>query len=60
MILAWAAVEEQLPGRLRQCENDECRLFLLDRSHAIERWHSAGVGEDRNLQRGPKKVFIDW
>src|ERR687888_2760533 len=28
VVLAWAATEEQLPGRLRPCANDECQLFL--------------------------------
>jgi predicted RNA-binding Zn ribbon-like protein len=31
-LLAWAQVQELMPGRLRACANDECRLFLLDRS----------------------------
>ena len=31
-LLAWGQVQETLPGRLRACANDECRLFLLDRS----------------------------
>ena len=38
-VLAWAWVDEHLPGRLRPCGNDECRLFLLDRSKANKaRW----------------------
>lgn len=40
-VLAWNDVAERLPGRLRACANDECRLFLLDRSHAnAGRWCS--------------------
>ncbi|MCL3863287.1 CGNR zinc finger domain-containing protein [Actinotalea sp. K2] len=31
-LLAWTAVTEQLPGRLRPCANDECNLFLVDHS----------------------------
>lgn len=40
-VLAWGDVAGRLPGRLRACANDECRLFLLDRSHAnAARWCS--------------------
>lgn len=40
-VLAWGGLAERLPGRLRACANDECRLFLLDRSHAnVARWCS--------------------
>ncbi|WP_406147321.1 CGNR zinc finger domain-containing protein [Streptomyces sp. NBC_01012] len=41
LVLAWADVKEQMPGRLRPCGNPECRLFLLDRSRAnTARWCS--------------------
>ncbi|MFD6275263.1 CGNR zinc finger domain-containing protein [Streptomyces sp. NPDC060209] len=41
LVLAWADVQERMPGRLRSCENPECRLFLLDRSRAnTARWCS--------------------
>ncbi|MEU1489878.1 CGNR zinc finger domain-containing protein [Streptomyces sp. NPDC005775] len=41
LVLAWADVEQRMPGRLRPCENPECRLFLLDRSRAnTARWCS--------------------
>jgi predicted RNA-binding Zn ribbon-like protein len=40
-VLAWGRLQEQLPGRLRPCANDECRLFLLDRSRPNSaRWCS--------------------
>ncbi len=40
-VLAWVRIHEQLPGRLRPCANDECRLFLLDRSRPnTARWCS--------------------
>jgi predicted RNA-binding Zn ribbon-like protein len=40
-VLAWARIHEHLPGRLRPCANDECRLFLLDRSRPnTARWCS--------------------
>ncbi|AQS71734.1 CGNR zinc finger domain-containing protein [Streptomyces pactum] len=41
LVLAWADVKARMPGRLRPCENPECRLFLLDRSRAnTARWCS--------------------
>ncbi|GAB3507460.1 CGNR zinc finger domain-containing protein [Amycolatopsis cihanbeyliensis] len=52
MVLAWAATEKQLPGRLRPCANDECRLFLLDRSRANRaRWCSMAVCGNREKAR---------
>ncbi|EYT81364.1 hypothetical protein CF54_20050 [Streptomyces sp. Tu 6176] len=51
-VLAWAATEEQLPGRLRPCANDACRLFLLDRSRAGRaRWCSMAVCGNREKAR---------
>ena len=41
LVLAWYDVRARRPGRLRPCGNDECRLFLLDRSRAgTARWCS--------------------
>lgn len=41
LVLAWHDVRERRPGRLRPCGNEECRLFLLDRSRAnTARWCS--------------------
>nr|WP_026122208.1 CGNR zinc finger domain-containing protein [Nocardiopsis halotolerans] len=41
LVLAWYDVQARRPGRLRPCGNDECRLFLLDRSRAnTARWCS--------------------
>ncbi|MEU4521579.1 CGNR zinc finger domain-containing protein [Amycolatopsis sp. NPDC024027] len=52
VILEWAATEEQLPGRLRPCANDECRLFLLDRSRANQaRWCSMATCGNRMKAR---------
>ncbi|MDX3323331.1 MULTISPECIES: CGNR zinc finger domain-containing protein [Streptomyces] len=52
VILAWAATEKQTPGRLRPCSNDECRLFLLDRSRANRaRWCSMAVCGNREKAR---------
>jgi predicted RNA-binding Zn ribbon-like protein len=48
LVLAWAAVQEASPGRLRPCGNDECRLFLLDRSRANRaRWCSMATCGNR-------------
>ncbi|MFG3284460.1 CGNR zinc finger domain-containing protein [Streptomyces sp. NPDC048111] len=69
LVLAWADVKERLPGRLRLCENPECRLFLLDRSRAnTARWcsmktcgnrlkarrHQARVREAPEPEEGPR------
>ena len=47
-ILTWDALVRQSPGRLRPCANDECRLFLIDRSKAnAARWCSMAVCGNR-------------
>lgn len=52
VVLAWAATEKQMPGRLRPCANGECRLFLLDRSRANRaRWCSMAVCGNREKAR---------
>ena len=41
VVLAWGELANEMPGRLRACANDECRLFLLDRTRAgTARWLS--------------------
>ncbi|WP_163505411.1 CGNR zinc finger domain-containing protein [Fodinicola acaciae] len=51
-LLAWGRLNESMPGRLRPCANDECRLFLLDRSHANSaRWCSMKVCGNRMKAR---------
>lgn len=41
VLVAWGQVQDRMPGRLRACANDECRLFLLDRSRpGTARWCS--------------------
>ncbi|MDN3061037.1 CGNR zinc finger domain-containing protein [Streptomyces sp. SRF1] len=41
LILAWARIQEESPGRLRPCANSDCRLFLVDHSRAnTARWCS--------------------
>ncbi|WP_432936170.1 CGNR zinc finger domain-containing protein [Kribbella sp. CA-253562] len=40
-VLAWSELQSTRPGRLRSCENPDCRLFLIDRSKAnTARWCS--------------------
>ncbi|MCU1682475.1 MAG: hypothetical protein JWQ81_3214 [Amycolatopsis sp.] len=47
-LLAWGRAQEQMPGRLRPCANDECRLFLLDHSRPnTARWCSMKVCGNR-------------
>jgi len=51
-ILAWDALARRSPGRLRPCANDECRLFLIDRSKAnAARWCSMAVCGNRMKAR---------
>jgi predicted RNA-binding Zn ribbon-like protein len=47
-VLGWSAIQQELPGRLRACANDECRRFLLDRSRAnTARWCSMATCGNR-------------
>jgi len=51
-ILAWDALASTSPGRLRPCANNQCRLFLLDRSKAnAARWCSMAVCGNRMKAR---------
>jgi predicted RNA-binding Zn ribbon-like protein len=51
-ILAWDTIAKRNPGRLRPCANDECRLFLIDRSAANRaRWCSMAVCGNRMKAR---------
>jgi predicted RNA-binding Zn ribbon-like protein len=51
-VLAWDSVRETMPGRLRPCANDECTLFLLDRSKSNNaRWCSMAVCGNRMKAR---------
>lgn len=58
MVLAWGELQRDLPGRLRPCANDECRLFLLDRSRAgTGRWCSMkGCGNRMKARRHYDRV----
>ncbi|GAA4564291.1 CGNR zinc finger domain-containing protein [Planotetraspora kaengkrachanensis] len=51
-VLSWSALERAKPGRLRPCANDECHLFLLDRSKTNQaRWCSMAVCGNRMKAR---------
>lgn len=51
-LLAWAAITERSPDRLRPCANHECRRFLLDRSNAnTARWCSMAACGNRAKAR---------
>ncbi|MGW2564457.1 CGNR zinc finger domain-containing protein [Streptomyces sp. NPDC001514] len=51
-VMAWSALQETMPGRLRPCANPECRLFLLDRSKTNRaRWCSMAVCGNRMKAR---------
>jgi hypothetical protein len=53
VVLAWGELQNHMPGRLRPCANDECRLFLIDRSRAgTARWCSmSGCGNRMKARR---------
>jgi predicted RNA-binding Zn ribbon-like protein len=51
-VLAWDALGRSHPGRLRPCANDECRLFLIDRTNAgTARWCSMAACGNRMKAR---------
>ncbi|MFG2140159.1 CGNR zinc finger domain-containing protein [Streptomyces sp. NPDC048650] len=51
-VMAWSALQEAMPGRLRPCANPECRRFLLDRSKTNKgRWCSMAVCGNRMKAR---------
>ncbi|PPH01270.1 hypothetical protein C5C44_14315 [Rathayibacter sp. AY1F6] len=51
-VLAWSAVNARFPGRLRACANDECNLFLLDRSRpGTAKWCSMAMCGNRMKAR---------
>ncbi|MDM7989059.1 CGNR zinc finger domain-containing protein [Arthrobacter sp. zg-Y877] len=50
--LAWSRVVQEYPGRLRACANDECNLFLIDRSRpGTAKWCSMAVCGNRMKAR---------
>ncbi len=51
-VLACDTLARQSPGRLRPCANEECRLFLIDRSKAnAARWCSMAACGNRMKAR---------
>jgi predicted RNA-binding Zn ribbon-like protein len=51
-VLAWDALRISSPGRLRPCANDECQLFLIDRSKPnTARWCSMAICGNRMKAR---------
>jgi predicted RNA-binding Zn ribbon-like protein len=51
-ILTWDSLTKNSPGRLRPCANDECHLFLIDRSKAgTARWCSMAICGNRMKAR---------
>ncbi|MFB4197003.1 CGNR zinc finger domain-containing protein [Streptomyces carpaticus] len=52
VVLAWSRVLVELPGRLRACANDACRLFLIDHSRpGTARWCSMAACGNRMKAR---------
>lgn len=51
-VIAWDTLRITSPGRLRPCANDECQLFLLDRSKPnTARWCSMAICGNRMKAR---------
>lgn len=51
-LLAWDHLRRTAPGRLRPCANEECELYLIDRSKAnTARWCSMAVCGNRMKAR---------
>ena len=51
-LMAWTETSQRFPGRLRRCANDECSLFLLDRSKGrTGRWCSMATCGNRMKAR---------
>lgn len=51
-ILTWDSLAKNSPGRLRPCANDDCHLFLIDRSKAgTARWCSMATCGNRMKAR---------
>ena len=51
-VVAWSHILNELPGRLKACANDECNLFLLDRSRpGTAKWCSMATCGNRSKAR---------
>ncbi|WP_182347835.1 CGNR zinc finger domain-containing protein [Tomitella gaofuii] len=49
---AWSTVSEARPGRLKACANEECNLFLIDRTRpGTAKWCSMAVCGNRMKAR---------
>ncbi len=61
VVLAWGELQDSMPGRLRACANEECRLFLIDRSRAgTARWCSmTGCGNRMKARRHYRRAARD-
>lgn len=61
VVLAWGELQDAMPDRLRACANEECRLFLIDRSRAgTARWCSmSGCGNRMKARRHYRRVAGD-
>jgi hypothetical protein len=61
LVLTWGELEREMPGRLRPCANDECRLFLIDHSRAgTARWCSmSGCGNRMKARRHYRRAARD-
>ena len=52
LVLEWARIQKELPGRLRPCANPECSKFLLDHSKPnTARWCSMATCGNRMKAR---------
>ena len=61
VVLAWGEIQRDMPGRLRPCANEECRLFLIDHSRAgTARWCSmSGCGNRMKARRHYRRTRRD-
>lgn len=52
LVLEWARLQEELPGRLRPCANPQCTKFLIDHSKPnTARWCSMATCGNRMKAR---------
>lgn len=52
LVRAWSIVAERMPGRLKACANQECNLFLIDRTRpGTAKWCSMATCGNRMKAR---------
>jgi predicted RNA-binding Zn ribbon-like protein len=52
VVRAWAEVNERMPGRLKACANEECNLYLIDRTRpGTAKWCSMATCGNRMKAR---------